>query len=355
MRRALLVAAVALWPSLALAQFNGGGGISNSGGVQVNGGVAGNVAAYSNAGTIGPNSGITFSGTTPTITAGTLSGITTLPGSGNSIDASGNVIGASAEVTSTTVPAGYGINKNTSNTLGFVVGGTSAAQLFTNTLTLLNTTVAGSQGPQFIANNNSNHAVQVGVTGTTFSSAPFSSDQAYVYGSANSGGLLLGTPGATAITMVTNNTAALNISGAQAISMPGLAASSAAQTGTVCWTTGGNLTVDTTLACLSSSRRFKMDDRPLDAGLATVMKLRPVAYQLRPEYNPEHLGEQVGLMAEEVGKIDDRLIAHDPDGEARGVRYMQLTAVLVRAVQQQQAEIEDLRSCRLRILGRCWF
>ena len=68
MRRTLLIAALTLWPSLALAQFNGGG-ISNSGGVQVNGGVSGNVAAYSNAGTIAPNSGITFSGTTPTITA----------------------------------------------------------------------------------------------------------------------------------------------------------------------------------------------------------------------------------------------------------------------------------------------
>ena len=98
-----------------------------------------------------------------------------------------------------------------------------------------------------------------------------------------------------------------------------------------------------------------MAERPLDIGLDAVMRLKPVSYDLRPEFNPTHLGRQVGLIAEEVGKVDDRLIAHTPDGEAQGVRYLQLTAVLVRAVQQQQDEIAALQSCRLRVLGHCWF
>lgn len=127
-----------------------------------------------------------------------------------------------------------------------------------------------------------------------------------------------------------------------AITMPQLASSSSAATGSVCWTTGGNLTVDTTVACLSSTRRIKQNIRPIDIGIKTVMKLRPVSYDLKPEYNPKHLGPQVGLIAEDVQKIDPRLIALDDSGQPLGVRYMQMTAVLIKAVQEQQAEIDSL-------------
>jgi hypothetical protein len=127
------------------------------------------------------------------------------------------------------------------------------------------------------------------------------------------------------------------------ISAPNLTQSSAAQTGTLCWTTGGAFSVDTTVGCLASSARFKMNDKPLDAGLKTVMALRPVSYDLKPEYNPAGLGRQVGLIAEEVREVDDRLIAYDDDGQPRGVRYMQLTAVLIHAIQEQQREIDALK------------
>jgi hypothetical protein len=130
---------------------------------------------------------------------------------------------------------------------------------------------------------------------------------------------------------------------------PALTQTSVAQTGTLCWTTGtGAITVDTTVACLASSARFKMHDKPLDIGLDAVMKMRPVSYDLRPEFNPTHLGRQVGLMAEEVGAIDERLIGRDGNGDIKGVRYMQLTAVLVRAIQDQQREIDELKKA----LGR---
>lgn len=127
------------------------------------------------------------------------------------------------------------------------------------------------------------------------------------------------------------------------VSFSGLASSSAAATGTVCWTTGGNLTVDTTLACLSSTARIKQDIEPLDEGLATVMALRPVSYDLKPEYDPKGLGPQVGLIAEDVQKVDPRLIGLDTQGHPLGVRYMQLTAVLVKAIQDQQREINQLK------------
>lgn len=140
-----------------------------------------------------------------------------------------------------------------------------------------------------------------------------------------------------------NNVTGMTISGTGAITMPNVASSSAATTGTVCWTTGtGNLTVDTTVACLSSTRKVKQNIEKLNVGLMEIMKLEPISYDLKPEFNSEHLGRQVGLIAEDVQTVDNRLVGLDSNGEVKGVRYMQLTAVLVRGIQQQQIEIYGL-------------
>lgn len=131
---------------------------------------------------------------------------------------------------------------------------------------------------------------------------------------------------------------------ANLIYMPNITQTSSPQTGTICWQTsgGGSLSIDTTVACLSSTRRVKQAIEPLDTGLSAVMRMHPVSYDLKPEFNPAHLGRQVGLVAEEVQAIDPRLVALDDEGQPRGVRYMQMTAVLVKAIQQQQREIYAL-------------
>lgn len=153
-----------------------------------------------------------------------------------------------------------------------------------------------------------------------------------------------GTSGTDSALLVENAAAAsilFRVLGSGTILMPLLPQSSAAQTGTVCWTTGGNLTVDTTVACLASAARYKKNISNLDVGLSEIMRLRPVSYDLRDD--PYQLGRQVGLIAEEVGAVDPRLMGLTGDKkQAQGVRYMQLTAVLVKAVQQQQHEIEVL-------------
>jgi hypothetical protein len=127
----------------------------------------------------------------------------------------------------------------------------------------------------------------------------------------------------------------------QQVYMPALATTSAAQTGTVCSGTAGKLTVDTTTTCLASTRKIKKNIELLDVGLGLVMKLKPVAYDLKEER--AHEGRQVGLIAEEVAEVDKRLVANDEKGDPRAVRYQQLTAVLVKAVQEQQGQIADLR------------
>ena len=79
-------------------------------------------------------------------------------------------------------------------------------------------------------------------------------------------------------------------------------------------------------------------------GLDEVMALRPVSYDLKPQYNPNGLGPMVGLVAEDVQRVDPRLVGLDSKGRPLGVRYMQLTAVLIKGMQEQQAEIKDLKA-----------
>ena len=49
----------------------------------------------------------------------------------------------------------------------------------------------------------------------------------------------------------------------------------------------------------------------------------------------------VGFAAEEVECVEPLLVTYNPKGEIEGVKYGQLTTVLVNAVKEQQAQIEN--------------
>ena len=87
----------------------------------------------------------------------------------------------------------------------------------------------------------------------------------------------------------------------------------------------------------TSDRRLKTHIRPLEAGLAKVMRLRPVTYQWRDQ--PE-AGTQIGLIAQEVQAVLPELVT-DPGPDAYlGVNYAELAPVLIQALQEQQAQLE---------------
>jgi hypothetical protein len=136
--------------------------------------------------------------------------------------------------------------------------------------------------------------------------------------------------------------------GDNTVAMPNLASSSAVQTGTVCLGVSGNLTYDTTTTCLLSDGRMKENIDPLDVGLDEIMQLKPVSYDLKPKVNPSHLGRQVGLIAQDVMAVDPRLAATyqsgPNEGTPSGVRYEQMVALLVKGMQEQQHEINDLKA-----------
>lgn len=128
--------------------------------------------------------------------------------------------------------------------------------------------------------------------------------------------------------------------------MPNITTTSAAQTGTVCWTTGtGKFTVDTTVGCLTSLLAAKdVTERLAPAkALDIVARLEPFAFRYKNGWGDSGHYEQFGLGAEEVALVDERLVGRDPDGALQGVRYQELGAVLVGAIKELRAEIRQMK------------
>ena len=96
--------------------------------------------------------------------------------------------------------------------------------------------------------------------------------------------------------------------------------------------------LDGRIAYCGSSNRYKEKIEPLRLGIRTVEKMEPVTFKWKDR---DELS--LGFIAEQVAAIDPLLATYDKDGEVQGVKYPQLTAVLVNAMQEQQAEIAAQR------------
>ena len=95
----------------------------------------------------------------------------------------------------------------------------------------------------------------------------------------------------------------------------------------------------------TSSERFKTNIAPLDGALATVRSLRGVSFDWKRDGQHD-----IGLVAEEVAQVLPEVV-HAADGGVRGVNYGRLTAVLIEAVKEQQAQIERLEDLLERLLA----
>ena len=70
-----------------------------------------------------------------------------------------------------------------------------------------------------------------------------------------------------------------------------------------------------------SSLRFKEQVRDMGNSTNALMKLRPVTFLYKPEYDKGERTLQYGLIAEEVAKVYPELVAYDNDGQPYTVRY----------------------------------
>ena len=91
-----------------------------------------------------------------------------------------------------------------------------------------------------------------------------------------------------------------------------------------------------------SDRRLKTSIEPVgDGTLAKLTDLRPVRYQFKDQ-STHPSGEQVGLVAQDVRKEFPQLVSEGANGML-SLAYPKLTAVLVKGLQEQQAQIDSLR------------
>ncbi|MDD5547745.1 MAG: tail fiber domain-containing protein [Candidatus Pacebacteria bacterium] len=104
---------------------------------------------------------------------------------------------------------------------------------------------------------------------------------------------------------------------------------------------GGYYNQDTNTWADASSIRWKENVRPLDGALGIINKLQGVRYDWKDSKK-----EDIGFIAEEVGKILPELVDWDKDnpGYATGFSYGRLTAILTEAVKEQQKQIVNLES-----------
>ena len=89
----------------------------------------------------------------------------------------------------------------------------------------------------------------------------------------------------------------------------------------------------------SSSLRYKTDVQSFMGGLNIIDRLRPITFTWK-----EGGMRDVGFGAEEVEKVEPLLTFKNPKGQIEGVKYSQISAVLVNAIKEQQTQIAEQRN-----------
>jgi hypothetical protein len=91
------------------------------------------------------------------------------------------------------------------------------------------------------------------------------------------------------------------------------------------------------ISTCSSSARYKNNINAFTPGLSLIKRLRPVSFNWRDGGMLD-----MGLVAEEVNKVEPLLTTTNASGQVEGVKYDRVGVVLVNAVKEQQVQIESL-------------
>ena len=104
------------------------------------------------------------------------------------------------------------------------------------------------------------------------------------------------------------------------------------------------------LGTLTSSKRFKEEITPMNKASETLYGLQPVTFRYKKDIDPAQI-RQLGLVAEDVEKVNPDLVVRDKEGKPYSVRYDQVNAMLLNeflkehgTVQNQQKEIDALKT-----------
>jgi len=112
----------------------------------------------------------------------------------------------------------------------------------------------------------------------------------------------------------------------------------------VCIGAAGEIYKKGTVCVGISSLRYKENVTDLTYGLSEVMHLSPKFFTLKKEVFPQSGRRQVGLIAESVYPVIPEVVELDKDGLPESINYDAYTAVLTKAIQEQQVQIQELKS-----------
>jgi hypothetical protein len=98
---------------------------------------------------------------------------------------------------------------------------------------------------------------------------------------------------------------------------------------------------DGTLTTATSDIRLKENIHTLQGGLNKVLQLRGVSFTWinHPEY-----GQRIGFIAQEFEKVIPELVFSNETDGFKGINYAEVSAVLVEAIKEQQAQIDRLQN-----------
>jgi len=95
------------------------------------------------------------------------------------------------------------------------------------------------------------------------------------------------------------------------------------------------------LGTTTSSKRFKTDIKPMENASDVLYSLEPVAFHYKKEIDPAQT-PQLGLVAEDVEKVNPDLIIRDKEGKPYSVRYDQVNAMLLNEFLKEHHKVQLL-------------
>ena len=108
----------------------------------------------------------------------------------------------------------------------------------------------------------------------------------------------------------------------------------------------GSITATGEITAYFSDERLKTDINPIEGALNKVMAIGGYTYKandLAHELGVERYDNQIGLLAQEVEAVMPELVTESGLRGYKTIRYDKVVSVLVQAIKEQQAMIEELR------------
>jgi hypothetical protein len=97
------------------------------------------------------------------------------------------------------------------------------------------------------------------------------------------------------------------------------------------------------LGTMTSSKRFKQDIKPMNNVSEALYSLKPVSFRYKKEFDPAG-ASQLGLVAEDVEKVNPDLVIRDKDGKPYTVRYEQINTMLLNEFLKEHRKVEKLEA-----------